>query len=74
MGVSEALQEQSMTLVGNGTDEDAAVDMLIRSAMGRRVAVVRAKQELQTRAEAGSDDSATAVTLLQQVLERGSWT
>ena len=74
MGVSEALQEQSMTLVGDGTDEDAAVEMLIRSAMGRRVAVVRAKQELEARAKAGSDDSVVAVGLLQQVLARGSWT
>jgi hypothetical protein len=74
MGVSETLQEQSMTLVGDGTDEETAVQTLIQSAMGRRVAVVRAKQELEARAEAGSGDSVAAVGLLQQVLARGSWT
>ena len=73
MSVSNTLEEQAIALAASGGDRDDAIATLIRESLGRRVAVVRAKQDLGER----PDPDATvveAISMLEEVLVRGEWT
>jgi hypothetical protein len=56
-----------------GRDEDAAVEELIQAAIGRRVAIVMARQELETDPADGSERAAAAAELLGRALAAEVW-
>lgn len=70
MSNAETIREQALALATSGADRDQAVRELERSAAGRRVAVVRARQQIET--SLGDDieqlGTARAIELLDEVL------
>jgi hypothetical protein len=70
MSNAEVIREQALALATSGADRDRAVRELERSASGRRVAVVRARQQMTT--SLGDDTEqpgiARAIELLDEVL------
>jgi hypothetical protein len=72
MSTSEVIAERAISLVRDGTDTDAAVVDLRDKSLGRRVAVVMAKQHLD---ENGADPTEiqAAHELLDLTLERSDW-
>lgn len=72
MSNAEVIREQALALAMSGVDRDEAVRELERSAAGRRVAVVRARQQMETSLEDESKEPGTAraIELLDDVLVR----
>ena len=72
MTTSEDLREQAITLARAEVDRDEAVRELEMSSEGRRVAVVRARQQLLAtlEEEPGQDDAVIAIGFLDEVLVR----
>ena len=72
MTIGEILREQAITLARAEVDRDEAVRELEVSSEGRRVAVVRARQELLAtlEEEPGQEDAVIAVGYLDEVLVR----
>jgi hypothetical protein len=70
MSNAEAIREQALSLAASGADRDEAIRALERAAEGRRVAVVRARQEVTTSLETGAEEpgAARAIELLDEVL------
>jgi hypothetical protein len=60
---AEAIREQALALATLGADRDEAIRELERSAAGRRVSVVRARQQMETPVGV-----ARAIELLDEVL------
>jgi hypothetical protein len=73
MTVSDTLQAQALELASSDIDREDAISALTEASLGRRVAVVRAKQDLEGRAEP-TGAVADAIGLLDDVLTRGTWT
>jgi len=72
MSNAEVIREQALALATSGSDRDEAVRELERSAAGRRVAVVRARQQIETSLAEGTEQlgSARALELLDELLVR----
>lgn len=70
MSNAEVIREQALALATSGADRDQAVRELERSASGRRVAVVRAPQQMTTSLgdDAEQPGIARAIELLDEVL------
>jgi hypothetical protein len=70
MSNAEAIREQALALATSGADRDQAVRELERSASGRRVAVVRARQQMVTSLGDYTEQPgiARAIELLDEVL------
>jgi|RhiMethySRZTD1v2_1073278.scaffolds.fasta_scaffold1014145_2 hypothetical protein len=71
MSNAEVIREQALALATSGTDLDQAVRELERSAAGRRVAVVRARQQIETLGDdTEQPGTVRAIELLDEVLVR----
>ena len=70
MSNAEVIREQALALATSGADRDQAVRELERSAAGRRVAVVRARQQIETSLGDRIEQAGTAraIELLDEVL------
>ena len=70
MSNAEAIRDQALALATSGTERDEAIRELERAAAGRRVAVVRARQQMATSLEGGAEEpgAALAIELLDEVL------
>lgn len=69
MSNAEVIREQALALATSGADLDQAVRELERSAAGRRVAVVRARQQIETLGgDTEQPGTARAIELLDEVL------
>jgi hypothetical protein len=70
MSNAEMIREQALALATSGADRDQAIRELERSSAGRRVAVVRARQEMETSLGAQTEQPgiASAIELLDEVL------
>ena len=70
MSNAEVIRERALALATSGEDRDQAVRELERSAAGRRVAVVRARQQMEASLgdESEQADAARAIELLDEVL------
>ncbi|HKE53808.1 MAG TPA: hypothetical protein VKC55_03470 [Actinomycetota bacterium] len=72
MSNAEVIREQALALATSGADRDGAIRELERSAAGRRVSVVRARQQMETSLgdEMEQPNVARAIELLDEVLVR----
>lgn len=72
MSNAEVIREQALALATSGADRDEAIRELERSAAGRRVSVVRARQQMETSVGDGTEQPnvARALELLDEVLVR----
>lgn len=70
MSNADTVREQALSLASSGAELDEAVRALERAAAGRRVAVVRARQQVTTSLETGNEEpgAARAIELLDEVL------
>ena len=70
MSNAEMIREQALALATSGAGRDDAIRELERSAAGRRVAVVRARQQMETSLgdQTGQPGIARAIELLDEVL------
>jgi hypothetical protein len=70
MSNAEMIREQALALATSGADRDQAIRELERSSAGRRVAVVRARQEMETSLGDQTEQPgiASAIELLDEVL------
>ena len=70
MSNAEAIRDRALALATSGTKRDEAIRELERTAAGRRVAVVRARQQMATSLEDGAEEpgAARAIELLDEVL------
>jgi hypothetical protein len=75
MTTAEQVLEKALAHASVQTSTEDAVDDLLSSSPGNRVAFVRARQELVKRSEANPDDSSVvrASELLDEALRRGTW-
>ena len=69
---AEAVQERALELARLGTDQETAVRELEISCEGRRVAAVRARQQLSVQLDSEPDrkDAEIAIGLLDLLLAR----
>jgi hypothetical protein len=74
MGTSEVVAERAISLVREGVDADAAVEDLRATSLGKRVAVVMAKQRLEHDGSEFPEAREEAIDLLDLTLKRGDWT
>jgi len=71
MTTADIVTEEALALAAAGMDGDEPVERLLRAAANRRVAVVRAKQNVLAILDATPDDrAARAVVLLDATLDR----
>jgi hypothetical protein len=72
MSNAEVIRERALALATSGADRDEAVSELERSAAGRRVAVVRARQQMETSLgdQIEQPGITRAIELLDEVLVR----
>jgi hypothetical protein len=72
MSNAEVIREQALALAASGAERDDAIHELERSAAGRRVAVVRARQQMETSIGDGTEQPGTAraIELLDELLVR----
>jgi hypothetical protein len=72
MTTGEIVRERAMDLARSETDPDQAVAELMTACAGRRVAVVRARQELMAWLDSEPDqrDAMKAIELLDDALQR----
>lgn len=74
MRTTDTVRELALSLAAAGRDDAEAVGELVESAMGRRVAIVMARHELEQVADAVEPEIATqAASLLDRALEAGAW-
>lgn len=76
MGVSDALAARAIELVEEEADHDDALRVLYECSLGKRVAVVIAKQKLSEdpRAASGEGGLDAAILLLDDTIQRSRWT
>lgn len=70
MSNADVIREHALALAASGADREQAIRELERSAAGRRVAVVRARQQMATSLADEDEDTgrARAIELLDEVL------
>jgi len=68
---ADTVTEQALTLAATGSEGEGPVQQLLQTADNRRVAVVKARQNVLAIRDEGSDDRAEgAVVLLDAVLDQ----
>ena len=72
MTTGDIVRERALELARSETDSDQAVSELLMTCGGRRVAAVRARQELVAwlDSEPGQQDAVRAIEFLDDVLEK----
>jgi hypothetical protein len=72
MPTGDMLRERALELARSLADRDLAVDELLETCAGRRVAAVRARQQLVTRLDSEPDqqDAKRAIEFLDDLLAR----
>jgi hypothetical protein len=72
MSTADVVRERALALARSGTDPDQAVGELEISSEGRRVAAVRARQQLLALldSEPGQEDAMVAIEFLDGLLTR----
>ena len=72
MTTADTVRERAMELARLGTDRAEAVAELLSACEGRRVAAVRARQQLDAGLDDGLDqrEATRAIELIDDVLER----
>jgi hypothetical protein len=72
MTTADAVRERALALARAQTDPEAAVDELQTCCGGRRVAAVRARQQMASQLDADPDHPTTtrAIQLLDELLTR----
>lgn len=72
MTTGDILRERAMELARSNTDRSQAVADLLKACEGRRVAAVRARQQLDTslKDEPDQPDAMRAIDLLDEMLRR----
>jgi hypothetical protein len=71
MTTADIVRERAIVLAREGTEHTEAVDRLLEACEGRRVAAVRARQQLDAQADDRDGADATrALELIDEVLER----
>lgn len=72
MTTGDVVRERALTLARTGTDRDQAVSELLMMCDGRRVAAVRARQQLLEglEGEPNQPDATRAIEFLDELLER----
>jgi len=71
MTTGDVVRERALTLARSGTDRDQAVSELLTTCGGRRVAAVRARQQLleELETEPNQPEATRAIEFLDEVLE-----
>jgi hypothetical protein len=72
MRATDVVRERALALAAAGRDDDSAVEELAEAALGKRIALVMARQELQTTAE-GHAENAAAASLLDRAVSSRPW-
>ena len=72
MGTSDDVSALAVSLAQEGRDTASAVADLRESSLGKRVAVVMAKQKLE--GGESTDDTNAAIALLDATLKTSTWT
>lgn len=72
MATAEQIAARALDLAREPTPADAGVAELLRTAADRRVALVRAKQQILADMD-GDPVAGRAVQLIEQTLDAGSW-
>ena len=72
MTTGETVRERAMELARQGADRSLAVEVLLTACGGRRVAAVRARQELDAWLDSERDqpDAMRAIGYIDEVLKR----
>jgi hypothetical protein len=72
MTTGDVVRERALALARSETDREQAVSDLLKSSGGRRVAAVRARQQLLGLLDSDPDqrDAMRAIELLDELLER----
>ncbi len=70
MTTADIVMERALALAGAGVEDEGAVQEVLSSAGGNRVAVVRARRHLMEESEDQGEDAGRAVELLEEVLRR----
>lgn len=73
MRTTDVVRERALALAAMGRADDAAVEELTQAAIGKRVALVMARQELETAPPDDSDHAAAAAELLDRALAARAW-
>jgi hypothetical protein len=72
MKTTDVVVERALALVSEGHDEESSVHDLLGASMGKRVALVMARQRIKEQADAiGADRSARAVSLIEAAIAKG---
>jgi hypothetical protein len=64
MRTTDVVRERAVALAAAGRDDDSAVEEVAEAAMGKRIALVMPRQELET----ASAESAAAASLLGRAI------
>lgn len=72
MTTGETVRERAMELAKQGMDRSMAVEVLLATCGGRRVAAVRARQQLDAWLDSERDqiDAMRAIEYIEEVLQR----
>jgi hypothetical protein len=72
MRTTEVVLERALALAAEGRDEESSVRDLLEASMGKRVALVMARQRIDEQAAAiGVDRSARAISLIDAAIATG---
>ncbi len=72
MRTTDVVVERALALADEGHDEESSVLDLLEASMGKRVALVMARQRINEQADAiGADRSARAVSLIEAAIAKG---
>jgi hypothetical protein len=72
MRTTEVVLERALALAAEGHDEESSVRDLLEASMGKRVALVMARQRIdQQAADIGADRSARAMSLIDAAIATG---
>jgi hypothetical protein len=70
MTTADSIRERALSLARSGVERDDAIRDLETASGGRRVAVVRARQQVMSASEPDDQDAVRAVELLDALLGR----
>lgn len=72
MKTTDVVVERALALASEGYDEESSVRDLLEASMGKRVALVMARQRINEQADAiGADRSVRAVSLIEAAIAKG---
>lgn len=72
MKTTDVVVERALVLADEGHDEESSVRDLLEAALGKRVALVMARQRINEQvADIGADRSARAISLIEAAIATG---